>query len=150
MGTTLDSPVPPATPCFPPSYILPIASTSKLVDFPLPNHLATPHLRQSFPFSQLESRQHALESRLPGIVPTSTTTGRTQTKSRHSASTLLSLRHSEQHAPSWFESNYTVLSSLGNGEFSDAFEVADRERGGVYAVKRTKHAFGGPKDRSVP
>lgn len=52
--------------------------------------------------------------------------------------------------PSWFETNFTVLRSLGNGAFSDAFEVADRSReGAVYAVKRTKNPFGGPKDRLV-
>lgn len=49
--------------------------------------------------------------------------------------------------PSWFETNFTVLRSLGNGAFSDAYEVADRQRSSVYAVKRTKHPFGGPKDR---
>ena len=50
----------------------------------------------------------------------------------------------------FFESNYTLHSSIGNGAFSDAFEVFDKPREGVYAVKRTKHAFGGAKDRSVP
>lgn len=85
--------------------------------------------------------QHAQGPRPLGV-------GRSQFKERHSSSSLQSLRQQEE-APSWFETNYTVLSSLGNGAFSDAFEVADKERKGVFAVKRTKHAFGGPKDRYV-
>lgn len=129
----MDSPAVPVTPCFPPTYNLPIASTSKLVDFPPPAPLATPHLRQSYPFSQVESRQHFK--------------ARSNSRERDVGSTSLLLRPSDQIAPTWFETNYTVLSSLGNGEFSDAFEVADKKRGGVFAVKRTKNAFGGPKDR---
>lgn len=51
--------------------------------------------------------------------------------------------------PSWFETNYEIRRTLGNGAFSDAYEVVDLERGGVYAVKRTKQAFNGNKDRFV-
>lgn len=40
-----------------------------------------------------------------------------------------------------------MLRSLGNGSTSDAFEVSDKKRKGVYAVKRTKQPFGGSKDR---
>lgn len=132
----MDSPNLPATPCFPGSYTLPIASTSKLVNFPPP--LATPHLRQSYPFSNAGLRQHLQESGRLG--------GRTFSRERDSRSSL-GLDMADRIAPTWFESNYTVLSSLGNGEFSEAFEVVDKKRGGVFAVKRTKNAFGGPKDR---
>ena len=126
--------MPPAIPTFPLQYLLPVAPSPSLPAFPT---LATPHGgRQSFPLSDLERKQY-----------TQTGRGRPQFKQRHSGSVLLSIRQQELQQPSWFETNYTILRSLGNGAFSDAFEVTDRQRGGVYAVKRTKHPFAGPKDR---
>lgn len=72
-------------------------------------------------------------------------------KQRHSGSSVLvsSSKEAEMQQPSWFETNFTVLRSLGNGTFSDACEVFDKQRGGTFAVKRTKQAFGGTKDRLV-
>ncbi|GAA5936535.1 uncharacterized protein JCM15063_001914 [Sporobolomyces koalae] len=129
-----DPPITPATANFPVQLPVPLASTSQAA-FPL----VTPHggPRASFPLSEIELRQHALP-----------TTGRPQYKARHSGSTVLSLRQQELSAPSWFETNFSLLRILGNGEFSDAYEVADHSRDGkVFAVKRTKHAFSGVKDR---
>ncbi|KAL8292299.1 hypothetical protein RQP46_001765 [Phenoliferia psychrophenolica] len=85
--------------------------------------LATPNAygRQSFPFSDTERR------------------GRQQLPR--------ALRPQDVQPANFFESNYTLLSSIGNGAFSDAFEVFDKPREGVFAVKRTKHPFGGAKDR---
>jgi hypothetical protein len=126
----------PLTPVFPPQFALP--TTSNLSSFPRPS--VTPHGRQSFPLSEIE-RRHYQGNEGPS------TRGRPQIKERHSGSTLISLREQELQQPSWFESNYTVVRSLGQGAFSDAYEVSDHRRDGVYAVKRTKNPFGGPKDR---
>ncbi|GAA6005987.1 hypothetical protein JCM11491_004081 [Sporobolomyces phaffii] len=129
-----DPPITPATANFPTQISLPI-STPHQSAFPL----VTPHgaPRASFPLSEAELRQHAV----PPV-------GRPQYKARHSSSTVLSLRQQELSAPSWFETNFALLQNLGNGEFSEAWEVADHSRRGqVYAVKRTKHPFLGTKDR---
>jgi len=140
LGTPSEEPpITPATANFPTQFPLPIASTNQ-AGFPL----ATPHgaPRASFPLSDAELRQHAL----PGAAAKGP--GRPQYKARHSSSTVLSLRQQELSAPSWFETNFALLRNLGNGEFSDAFEVADHSREGkVFAVKRTKHPFSGAKDR---
>ncbi|GAA5880596.1 hypothetical protein JCM16303_005445 [Sporobolomyces ruberrimus] len=134
LGTPSEEPpITPATANFPGQFDLPPGQTTQSA-FPL----VTPHgaPRASFPLSDAELRQHA--------VPV----GRPQYKARHSSSTVLSLRQQELSAPSWFETNFAILRNLGNGEFSDACEVADHSRGGqVYAVKRTKQPFSGAKDR---
>ncbi|GAA5952991.1 hypothetical protein JCM3765_003026 [Sporobolomyces pararoseus] len=115
--------------------------TPATANFPsqAPIPLATPYgPRASFPISVAELRHQ----------PIAPTAGRPQYKARHSSSTVVSLRQQELAAPSWFETNFALLQNLGNGEFSDAWEVADHSRQGqVYAVKRTKHAFSGSKDR---
>ncbi|BGP00036.1 Mitosis inhibitor protein kinase SWE1 [Rhodotorula toruloides] len=136
---TEEPPVTPATPAFPNLPPHPFA---------LPNQASiflqaaqTPHgaPRASYPLSEAEQRQR------PGPPPPQ---GRPQFKVRHSSSTVLSLRQQELSQPSKFETNYTLLRNLGNGAFSDAWEVADHTREGkVYAVKRTKNPFLGPKDR---
>ncbi|GAA5885725.1 hypothetical protein JCM5296_000126 [Sporobolomyces johnsonii] len=141
---TEDPPITPATTAFPPQYPLPLASTSQSTVFLQP--LATPHgaPRASFPLSDLDRRQHMLA----GAAAAHTGVGRPQYKTRHSSSTVLSLRQQELSQPSWFETNFALLRPLGNGEFSDAWEVADHSREGqVFAVKRTKNPFLGPKDR---
>ncbi|BGP25181.1 Fungal Wee1 protein [Rhodotorula toruloides] len=137
---TEEPPLTPATPAFPNLPPHPFA---------LPNQASiflqaaqTPHgaPRASYPLSEAEQRQ-----RPPGPPPT---LGRPQFKVRHSSSTVLSLRQQELSQPSRFEANYSLLRNLGNGAFSDAWEVADHTRDGqVYAVKRTKNPFLGPKDR---
>ncbi|KEI39509.1 uncharacterized protein L969DRAFT_453269 [Mixia osmundae IAM 14324] len=66
---------------------------------------------------------------------------------RHTSSVLISRRQQELQSPSRFETCFVIQRSIGCGEFSEAFEVQDRSTGQVSAVKRTKHAFGGPKDR---
>ncbi|GAA5963683.1 hypothetical protein JCM21900_001977 [Sporobolomyces salmonicolor] len=141
---TEDPPITPATSAFPPQYPLPLASASQSTVFLQP--LATPHgaPRASFPLSDLERRQHMLA----GAAAAHAGVGRPQYKTRHSSSTVLSLRQQELSQPSWFETNFALLRPLGNGEFSDAWEVADHSREGqVFAVKRTKNPFLGPKDR---
>ncbi|KAM0789439.1 hypothetical protein ACM66B_000262 [Microbotryomycetes sp. NB124-2] len=130
-----ETPITPVTPAFPP-----LASQFAF----LPPGVPTVG-RSSYPFSDMERRQFAINSTL---APGTTTVGRPQFRIRHSSSTAESLRHHEMQQPNWFESNFTILRTLGNGEFSDAFEVADRSRDGqVFAVKRTKNPFAGPKDR---
>lgn len=138
---TEEPPVTPATPGFPNLPPHPFA---------LPNQASiflqaaqTPHgaPRASYPLSEAEQRHR------PHPPPPQ---GRPQFKVRHSSSTVLSLRQQELSQPSRFETNYTLLRNLGNGAFSDAWEVADHTRQGrVYAVKRTKNPFLGPKDRCV-
>ncbi|GAA5876049.1 hypothetical protein JCM3774_004488 [Rhodotorula dairenensis] len=134
---TEEVPITPATESFPalPSHHL--VPTGQVSNFIYP--LATPHgaPRASFPLSELEQRAR-------GDAPP----GRPQFKIRHSSSTILSLRQHEMSQPNRFETDYTLLRNLGNGEFSDAWEVQDHTREGrVYAVKRTKQPFLGPKDR---
>lgn len=146
VATPTDSPDP-AT-AAPPNFVLPATTSSTLLGFPphtAANGASVPLGRagggrqfQSFPLSDSERRQRG-----PAAG------GRAQFKLRHSGSSLLSLRQQELQQSSWFETNYTVLKSLGNGAFSDAYEVLDKQRGGVYAVKRTKNPFGGPRDRYV-
>ncbi|GJN91015.1 hypothetical protein Rhopal_004029-T1 [Rhodotorula paludigena] len=150
---TEEVPITPATPAFPNLPSHPFAPAGQSTVFLQP--VATPHgaPRSSFPLSDAEHRQHLLKTgALPGLVASSassgSSTGRPQFKVRHSSSTVLSLRQQEMAQPNWFETNYTLLRSLGNGAFSDAWEVSDHSREGkVYAVKRTKAAFLGPKDR---
>ncbi|BGP48763.1 mitosis inhibitor protein kinase swe1 [Rhodotorula kratochvilovae] len=140
---TEEPPITPATPAFPALPSHPLAPSGQSTVFLQP--IATPAAgapRASFPLSEAESRQHQLKTGGGGGG------GRPQFKVRHSSSTVLSLRQQEMAQPNWFESNYTLLRSLGNGAFSDAWEVADLSREGrVYAVKRTKNPFLGPKDR---
>ncbi|GAA6032450.1 hypothetical protein JCM8097_008181 [Rhodosporidiobolus ruineniae] len=150
---TEEPPITPATPAFPGLPPHPFAASTQSTVFLQP--LATPHgaPRASFPLSHLEQRQHLLpiqtsSSALAGGSGAHPSQGRPQFKIRHSSSTVLSLRQQEMNQPSWFESNFTLLRSLGNGAFSDAWEVSDHSREGqVYAVKRTKNPFLGPKDR---
>lgn len=152
---TEEIPITPATPAFPNLPSHPFAPAGQSTIFLQP--VATPHgaPRSSFPLSEAEHRQHLLKTgALPGLVASSalsgSSNGRPQFKVRHSSSTVLSLRQQEMAQPNWFETNYTLLRSLGNGAFSDAWEVSDHSREGkVYAVKRTKAAFLGPKDRCV-
>ncbi|KAK4054257.1 mitosis inhibitor protein kinase swe1 [Microbotryomycetes sp. JL201] len=129
-----ETPITPVTPAFPPLV-------SQFAFLP-PGAPAVG--RSSYPFSDMERRQFAMSSSLaPATGP-----GRPQFRIRHSSSTVDSLRHHEMQQPNWFETNFTILRTLGNGEFSDAYEVSDRSRDGhVFAVKRTKNPFAGPKDR---
>ncbi|KAK4696328.1 mitosis inhibitor protein kinase SWE1, partial [Phenoliferia sp. Uapishka_3] len=133
IDTPTDSPLAtPATPAFPPIYTNPFAQAYGAQAFGAPP-LATPaatYGRQSFPFSDMEQRRQ----------------GRPQVP-RHSGSVVFALRQQEFQQSNYFESNFTLLRSIGNGAFSDAFEVYDKPRDGVFAVKRTKHPFGGAKDR---
>ncbi|UZJ54987.1 hypothetical protein CBS101457_004307 [Exobasidium rhododendri] len=46
-----------------------------------------------------------------------------------------------------FESRFTVQSTLGKGEFSQVDKVEDKEDGCLYAVKRMKKPYLGPRDR---
>ncbi|GAA5981654.1 hypothetical protein JCM11641_003934 [Rhodosporidiobolus odoratus] len=144
---TEEPPITPATPGFPNLPPHPFAASGQSTVFLQP--LATPHgaPRSSFPLSHLEQRQHLLPLAAGG-ANAHTGAGRPQIKIRHSSSTILSLRQHELNQPSWFETNFTLLRPLGMGAFSDAWEVADHSRGNqVYAVKRTKNPFLGPKDR---
>lgn len=75
--------------------------------------------------------------------------GRPTFRHRHSGSVLHALRQQEIQSPDRFEARFVIVRSIGAGEFSNAFAVRDREDGQLWAVKRTKHAFGGPKDRCV-
>ncbi|GAA5851080.1 hypothetical protein JCM9279_000313, partial [Rhodotorula babjevae] len=136
---TEETPVTPAMPNFPdlPSHSLAPSGQSTVFLQPVATPSNAP--RASFPMTDAENRQHH---------PVKPVGGRPQFKVRHSSSTVLSLRQQEISQPNWFESNYTLLRVLGNGAFSDAYEVADLSREGkVYAVKRTKNPFLGPKDR---
>lgn len=138
---TEEPPITPAMPNFPPIPSHSLAPSGQSTVFLQP--IATPANapRASFPMTEAESRQHHVPKPAGG---------RPQFKIRHSSSTVLSLRQQEISQPNWFESNYSLLRSLGNGAFSDAWEVADLSREGrVYAVKRTKNPFLGPKDRCV-
>lgn len=49
--------------------------------------------------------------------------------------------------PSYFESRFTVQTTLGKGEFSQVDKVEDKQDGLLYAVKRMKRAYSGPRDR---
>ena len=137
---TEETPVTPAMPNFPDLPSLAPSGQSTVFLQPVATPSNAP--RASFPMTDAENRQHH---------PVKPVGGRPQFKVRHSSSTVLSLRQQEISQPNWFESNYTLLRVLGNGAFSDAYEVADLSREGqVYAVKRTKNPFLGPKDRCVP
>lgn len=48
---------------------------------------------------------------------------------------------------SFFETNFTVQSTLGTGEFSQVDKVEDKRNGLFYAVKRMKRSYTGPRDR---
>lgn len=136
---TEEAPITPALSTFPDLPTHAFAPSNQHSVFIQP--LATPHgaPRASFPLSDQEHRARGED--VPGP-------GRPQFKIRHSSSTVLSLRQQELSQPSRFETDYTLLRNLGNGEFSDAWEVQDHTREGkVYAVKRTKQPFLGPKDR---
>ena len=101
--------------------------------------MSTPHgqVRTSFPLS-------AFERAVRFAPPVSS---RPVLKARHSSATgPAELPMVPQNG--WFEDNFVLIRCLGEGAFSDAFEVQDRKRKDqVFAVKRTKQPFGGPKDR---
>ncbi|PWN25415.1 kinase-like protein, partial [Jaminaea rosea] len=46
-----------------------------------------------------------------------------------------------------FERHYIQLSILGSGEFSEAVKASSVSSGQVYAIKRMKRPFTGPRDR---
>lgn len=46
-----------------------------------------------------------------------------------------------------FETNFTQLAVLGSGEFSEAVKAEEKSTGKVFAIKRMKRRFTGPKDR---
>ncbi|PWN46356.1 kinase-like protein, partial [Ceraceosorus guamensis] len=46
-----------------------------------------------------------------------------------------------------FEARFIVHSILGSGEFSEAVKAEERTTGCIYAVKRMKRSFTGPRDR---
>lgn len=53
----------------------------------------------------------------------------------------------EEISPHYFEKEFHVVASLGEGEFSLAYRVVGKSDGGMYAVKRSRKAFLGHKDR---
>jgi hypothetical protein len=145
----------PQTPSFP-NYPLPTptprgasrfpkSSTPSSHQSPLPSPVATP-LQAPERLARVPSHYFASRS----SFPTTSQVGRPQFKHRHSGSALISLRQNEIHSPDRFETNFKIVRALGSGEFSEVYEVEDRENAGLfYAVKRTKHPFGGHKDRFV-
>ena len=48
----------------------------------------------------------------------------------------------------YFDVEFSIISALGRGEFSEAFSTKSRSDERVYAVKRTKHPFIGTRDRA--
>lgn len=120
----------PSTPQFPTFHI-----SSAPQPLPSPSEVG----RQSFPLTS----QEQLLAR-PTLPP-----GRPQFRQRHSGSTVLSVRQAELQQPDYFESNYNVIDIVGRGEFSEVYRVEDKQRPGVFAVKRTKQPFAGPRDRCV-
>ena len=50
-------------------------------------------------------------------------------------------------SPDRFATIFSISRTLGQGEFGEAYEVADRTTGHVSAVKKTKVPSGGPKER---
>ncbi|SCZ90315.1 BZ3500_MvSof-1268-A1-R1_Chr9g10788 [Microbotryum saponariae] len=108
-----------------------------------PTHsIAAAQGRQSFPLSELERHRFDKTHTRP------VTFGRSHGKLRHSSSATDSLDARDDQESNYFETNFVVTRALGTGAFSDAYEVVDRSRqDGVYAVKRTKQPFGGPRDR---
>ncbi|SCV70050.1 BQ2448_1444 [Microbotryum intermedium] len=108
-----------------------------------PTHsIAAAQGRQSFPLSELERHRFDKTHTRP------VTFGRSHGKMRQSSSVMDSLDARDNQESNYFETNFVVTRALGTGAFSDAYEVLDRSRqDGVYAVKRTKQPFGGPRDR---
>lgn len=52
-----------------------------------------------------------------------------------------------RNRPSHFTSRFTVQGTLGQGEFSQVDKVEDKQDGVLYAVKRAKKPYTGPRDR---
>lgn len=68
-------------------------------------------------------------------------------RARHSSSVVQTARQSELLSPDRFSSLFSITRTLGQGEFSEAFEVRDRGTDEVYAVKKTKVPLAGHKAR---
>lgn len=49
----------------------------------------------------------------------------------------------------FFECNFKVTGTIGRGEFADVVKVKKRDDGKLYAVKKSRSAFTGYKDRIV-
>ncbi|KAI8853524.1 kinase-like domain-containing protein [Chytridium lagenaria] len=47
----------------------------------------------------------------------------------------------------YFETSFRLVSKLGKGAFAEAFKVQSKADGRMYAVKKTRHAATGKKDR---
>lgn len=65
--------------------------------------------------------------------------------SEANASDQTAVMHAQQVG--CFESRFTQLSVLGSGEFSEAVKAEEKATGAIFAVKRMKRRFTGPKDR---
>lgn len=68
-------------------------------------------------------------------------------RARHSSSVVQTARQTELLSPDRFSTLFSISRTLGQGEFSEAFEVRDRSTDEVYAVKRTKVPLAGHKAR---
>lgn len=84
----------------------------------------------------------------PGVAPTSVRSlQRPPFRLRHSSSGVQSAAPRQLMSPDRFANDFAVSRTIGAGEFSEAFEVQDRRTGEVFAVKKTKVPYGGPKER---
>lgn len=68
-------------------------------------------------------------------------------RARHSSSVVHTARQSELLSPDRFSTVFSINRMLGQGEFSEAFEVRDRNTDEIYAVKKTKVPLAGHKAR---
>lgn len=68
-------------------------------------------------------------------------------RARHSSSVVHTARQSEMISPDRFSTFFSINRMLGQGEFSEAFEVRDRSTDEIYAVKKTKVPLAGHKAR---
>lgn len=68
-------------------------------------------------------------------------------RARHSSGALDTLRTSEMKTPNRLDTDFVTLRTLGSGVASDAWAVQERETGAVWAVKRSKTEYTGPRDR---
>jgi serine/threonine protein kinase len=68
-------------------------------------------------------------------------------RARHSSSVVHSARQTELMSPDRFSTFFSITRTIGQGEFSEAFEVRDRSNDEIYAIKKTKVPLVGHKAR---
>lgn len=126
---------------------------------PSSDECTTP-ITDEFQHSQKESRPKVTfasgSGQRPALAPKTigrpthppSTQHRPNFRTRHSGSSVVTLRQLQTQGPERFESNYQVQGILGSGISSEAFAVYNLQSGEYTAVKRIRGPTGGAKERA--